>query len=95
MKALRMQRDMSQSAIAEKLGVTFQQIQKYENGKNRISFLRLQRFCDALDVGLDYFTGEATATPPQDKLEAKIMRLIGSMPRRRKLALLKLIEAAA
>ncbi|WP_374569730.1 helix-turn-helix domain-containing protein [Phenylobacterium sp.] len=39
---------MSQSELAELSGVTFQQIQKYENGSNRISFSRLVKISDAL-----------------------------------------------
>ncbi|MDJ0683489.1 MAG: helix-turn-helix transcriptional regulator [Alphaproteobacteria bacterium] len=41
LKALRKERRLSQTAIAEALGVSFQQYQKYENGKNRISAGRL------------------------------------------------------
>jgi len=40
--------DMSQSELADLCGVTFQQIQKYENGSNRISFSRLVKISDAL-----------------------------------------------
>jgi transcriptional regulator with XRE-family HTH domain len=40
--------NMSQSELAELCGVTFQQIQKYENGSNRISFSRLVKISDAL-----------------------------------------------
>lgn len=39
---------MSQSELADLCGVTFQQIQKYENGSNRISFSRLVKISDAL-----------------------------------------------
>src|SRR5215218_9848027 len=39
---------MSQVALAEKCGVSFQQIQKYENGANRISFSRLVQIARAL-----------------------------------------------
>lgn len=40
--------NMSQSELADLCGVTFQQIQKYENGSNRISFSRLVKISDAL-----------------------------------------------
>ena len=40
--------NMSQSELAELCGVTFQQIQKYENGANRISFSRLVQIARAL-----------------------------------------------
>jgi transcriptional regulator with XRE-family HTH domain len=59
---------ISQDALAEKCGVSFQQIQKYENGANRISFSRLVqiaralkcRVTDLMEV-LDGPDGESTA----------------------------------
>ena len=44
--------EMSQHALSKALGVTFQQIQKYENGTNRISAARLFEICKALKVPL-------------------------------------------
>jgi transcriptional regulator with XRE-family HTH domain len=49
-KGLRKARSLSQSALAERLGITFQQVQKYENGSNRISAAMLIRLADALGV---------------------------------------------
>jgi transcriptional regulator with XRE-family HTH domain len=46
---------MSQTKLADGLGVTFQQVQKYENGTNRISASRLQDVSGILQVPLDYF----------------------------------------
>ncbi len=46
---------MSQAKLADAVGVTFQQIQKYENGKNRISASRLQQIAQALDVTPSFF----------------------------------------
>jgi transcriptional regulator with XRE-family HTH domain len=43
---------LSQAALGEKLGVSFQQIQKYESGANRVSAARLFEICEALDVSL-------------------------------------------
>ena len=43
---------MSQTDLGEKLGVTFQQVQKYEKGANRVSAARLFKICEALDVSL-------------------------------------------
>ena len=45
---------MSQSKLAAAADVSFQQIQKYENGRNRIAPGRLQPICDALAVKRDY-----------------------------------------
>jgi transcriptional regulator with XRE-family HTH domain len=44
--------NMTQANLGEKLGVTFQQIQKYEKGRNRVSAARLFEICEALEVSL-------------------------------------------
>ncbi len=46
---------MSQTAVAEKLGLTFQQLQKYERGANRISASRLYELAQMFDVPVSYF----------------------------------------
>jgi transcriptional regulator with XRE-family HTH domain len=46
---------MSQTVLAGALGITFQQIQKYENGTNRISASALVKVADALDVDVPFF----------------------------------------
>ena len=46
---------LSQTAVAERLGVTFQQVQKYERGMNRISMSRLHDLCEILGVPVEYF----------------------------------------
>lgn len=43
---------MSQGSLGNKLGVSFQQIQKYESGDNRVSAARLFEICEALGVTL-------------------------------------------
>jgi transcriptional regulator with XRE-family HTH domain len=55
---LRMRRlmlDKSQGDIAKALGLTFQQLQKYEKGANRISASRLQHLCEILGVQVPFF----------------------------------------
>src|SRR3984957_7022002 len=46
---------MSQTDLADALGITFQQIQKYEKGLNRVGASRLQQISDALGVSPFYF----------------------------------------
>lgn len=46
---------MTQSGLAELLGITFQQIQKYEKGTNRIGASRLQRISEILRVPVGFF----------------------------------------
>jgi transcriptional regulator with XRE-family HTH domain len=62
---LRMRRlvlDMSQGEIAKALGLTFQQVQKYEKGANRISASRLQHLCRILKVPVSFFFEGAPQT---------------------------------
>lgn len=46
---------MSQERLGDQLGVTFQQVQKYERGSNRIGASRLWRLAQVLDVPVSYF----------------------------------------
>lgn len=55
----RMLLGMSQERLAEKLGLTFQQVQKYEKGINRIGASRLYELSQLLGVGVDFFYEEA------------------------------------
>ena len=59
----------SQQKLGDALGLTFQQVQKYEKGTNRISASRLPRIAEVLQVPLEYFFDGA----PQVKgmIEAK------------------------
>jgi transcriptional regulator with XRE-family HTH domain len=54
-RARRQQLGMSQTALANGLGVTFQQVQKYERGANRIGASRLARIAEVLQVQVPYF----------------------------------------
>jgi transcriptional regulator with XRE-family HTH domain len=44
---------MSQAALGEAIGLTFQQVQKYERGANRVSFSKLLEIARALRIGLN------------------------------------------
>jgi transcriptional regulator with XRE-family HTH domain len=46
---------VSQAELADKLGVTFQQIQKYEKGRNRMSAAMMVRIAAVLKVDIQYF----------------------------------------
>jgi len=46
---------LSQAELGEKLGVSFQQVQKYEKGRNRVSAGMLYEISKALDVPVGYF----------------------------------------
>ncbi len=52
---------MSQEKLGEAMGLTFQQVQKYERGANRISASRLYELSRILDVPISYFFEELSA----------------------------------
>jgi transcriptional regulator with XRE-family HTH domain len=63
-RLLRLQLGMSQEALAEKIGVTFQQVQKYEKGTNRVSGSRMQSIANVLKVEPGDFFKDAPGADP-------------------------------
>ena len=61
----RLMLELSQTALADALGITFQQVQKYEKGVNRVSASRLQAIGQTLQVPVSFFFegGPQTAVP--------------------------------
>jgi transcriptional regulator with XRE-family HTH domain len=57
-RAFRLNRSLSQTALGEKIGVSFQQIQKYERGINRIGVGRLKRIAAVFETSLTTLLGE-------------------------------------
>ncbi|MGA0596738.1 helix-turn-helix domain-containing protein [Enterovirga sp. CN4-39] len=52
---------MSQEKLGDALGLTFQQVQKYEKGTNRISASRLQQISQVLGVSIEFLYGNENA----------------------------------
>jgi len=61
-RALRLSKGISQGVLGRRLGVSFQQIQKYENGTNRIGAGRLAQIALALDVPMEALLQGVQAT---------------------------------
>ena len=64
---IRMRRNMlgmSQEKLGENLGITFQQIQKYEKGTNRVGASRLQAIASILEVPVSFFFADAPGRGP-------------------------------
>jgi transcriptional regulator with XRE-family HTH domain len=59
----RMMLGMSQTNLADAFGLTFQQVQKYEKGTNRISASRLQQTAHVLQVPVEFFFEGAPSVP--------------------------------
>lgn len=57
---------MSQEKLGESLGITFQQIQKYEKGTNRVGASRLQNISNILTVPVSFFFEDAPGDQPSN-----------------------------
>lgn len=98
---------ITQQQLAEKVGIKFQQIQKYETGMNRVSASRLWDISVALDVPIDFFfEGIAVAAEPaaprnevfEDKEALDLLRAYHAIPepqRRRLFELARVLSEAA
>src|ERR1700688_3990627 len=76
---------LSQTELAEAAGITFQQIQKYEKGVNRVGASRLQQFSHTLGVPPSYFfegaptVGKKQPAPQEGELsEGTIVSFLGT-----------------
>jgi transcriptional regulator with XRE-family HTH domain len=58
MRARRLQLGLSQKALGDALGISYQQVQKYENGVSRIGAGRLQQLAEILNVPVSVFFDE-------------------------------------
>ena len=66
-RALRLQRGLSQSNLGDGIGLTFQQVQKYEKGTNRVGASRIQQISEILQVPVSFlFEGGPSGTPSTD-----------------------------
>jgi transcriptional regulator with XRE-family HTH domain len=97
---------LNQMQLAERIGVSFQQLQKYELGKNRVSASRLWEIAQALRVPVGFFFEGLSSSEVQewtsdlhDALNAKdivtLARAYGSMPEHHRLSMLNLAKSLA
>ncbi len=109
-RTLRLQRGLSQTELGALINVTFQQVQKYEKGTNRISAGRLQRIAEVMTVPVSFFFAgyddkpKASAPSPVD-VEFSFLQTEGALRLARayarikqpsvRLQLLRLTEAIA
>lgn len=100
---------MTQQQLAEKVGIKFQQIQKYETGMNRVSASRLWDISEALDVPVGFFfegLGDTSSTTTEslpadilaDKEALELVRSYYAIPetqRKRLFELARVLSDAA
>lgn len=99
---------MTQQQLGDKVGIKFQQIQKYETGANRISASRMWDIAASLEVPVSFFfeglegqaadTGEARGDILTDKEALELVRAYYSIPeaqRRRLFDLARVLSSAA
>src|SRR5882672_6473481 len=103
-KLIRLRRQelaMSQTDLAKALGLTFQQIQKYEKGTNRVSASRLSEISEVLKAPITFFFSE-TGKPktrsaeqePSDLTEGlRLIKAFGQIEKSKRKSLLTLVES--
>ncbi|WP_423337807.1 helix-turn-helix domain-containing protein [Rhizobium sp. HT1-10] len=108
-RSLRLRSRVSQEALAERLGITFQQVQKYEKGANRISASRMVMVCRALGCEIgdlfegteDVSLGSSTDAAPlpsrarQSQASMKGGQLLDAISRKQRTAVLSLLRTLA
>lgn len=88
LKAARIARGISQAELGRSLGVTFQQVQKYERGYNRVSAANLMKCAAALDTSVAALCGQDEIAPESQPL-IKAYSLLREDQRRAILALVR------
>lgn len=73
LREVRIMRGLTQTQLGDKLGISFQQVQKYEKGTNRIGSSRLWDCCNILDVAVSFFF-EGLETASDAASEEKVSR---------------------
>ncbi|GJM01327.1 MAG: hypothetical protein DHS20C07_30060 [Methyloligella sp.] len=81
----------SQTDLAEVIGVTFQQIQKYENGTNRVSAATLYSIAKVLELSITYFYGDVADIIETSELECIVTRF-NKLSYEKKMAFLQLLS---
>lgn len=81
LKQLRSLRGMTQTDVANGLNISFQQVQKYELGRNRISASRLFELAQILDVAPSYFFEGLDQDAPENEMDAEATRIASMVAR--------------
>jgi transcriptional regulator with XRE-family HTH domain len=77
-RARRLEQKLSQQQLADALGVSFQQIQKYEKGVNRVGVARLQQIADFLKVDMPYFMGDLSSDSKKTPVVSRFAKFMAT-----------------
>jgi transcriptional regulator with XRE-family HTH domain len=72
-KMLRLSRKISQKELAKQMGITYQQVQKYENGLNKISVSRLWQVCNIFEISPNYLFENILSEAPRATKSAPLI----------------------
>lgn len=95
---------MSQSELGEALGVSFQQIQKYERGVNRVSAVRLEQIAGALGESISYFQTDGLAVSKAgqelqmlmtDPVKLRMCRALSALDQSMRFQFVRLVESVS
>ena len=93
-------RKLSQEGLAEKISITFQQLQKYEKGQNRVAASTLHKFSLLLEVPIDFFfegldKPNIRPLPKPKKEHAKLIKFYDRAPAKFQPTLISFLAAIA
>lgn len=97
-KARRKALKMTQMDLAYLIGVSFQQVQKYENGNNRISMTTFLNICEGLHVNPSYFfdtfSFREESSDEDEDMEKKLIEIFRRVNNKKvKIRIIKLVDA--
>lgn len=101
LKELRLSRGLTQGELGRRLGVTFQQVQKYETGANRLAPVRMVQAAEVLEVAPAQFfegLGDPARSPKSSEVNARVAlltRLFLSLTPTQQEAVVALVRAMA
>lgn len=95
-KALRLAKKMTQEQLAEKLGVTYQQVQKYESGQSQLTTSRLEDLATVLETNITQFFNRSEDSMVFTKEEMSVVEALRSIKDEEiKETLVKLVKLSA
>ena len=100
LRAIRNAKGLSQQKLSNQIDLTFQQLQKYERGTNRISASVLFELSEILQIDIEqFFRGLSTSLQPAraslKKEQEELLHYFAALPKEGQTSLLKLLKTAA